>query len=500
MNNRDKDIFEIYRPFRNKLAKFNVLDSLYLIWGYSRNYTFDQEFPRDIERPFGFNPFEEDLFARKYKGVFDHELEFLQKEIILNCDIAQTKYTLRHQLHFSKLMNYLRSTLNEDIDKLYTAQDNFLLEFNRIAHRQFKWQLGYGRESIFRYYQIYSDKALSEIIQKRFQLTPQQLFLIGFLLFSWTGTNFRTALPFKSTAKAITNEMISIFINHFSMTIDEARWQLKENQQINENLFYSYNPLLAKPLLIEKSDFMCPIPIFMFWQITSGIYYSIVNEKNFSEAFGNSFQNFIGEVLKKSCTSANIQIYPEEIFGKEEHRTTDWIIADNNSILFIECKTKRMRLDSKSILGVTQGLEKDLKKMAEFITQVYKTYIDYKNNLYPTLKFDSNKEFYPLVLTLEDWYINFNHVILDMLKSFVIELFNIINLDIMLLESFPYHIRCASEFERDIQLINSIGIKGYFTKVANNTIQEDIKEFEFKNIYEGEYEKVFVEPFIGGDN
>lgn len=495
MNKRDDTFFETYRPFRNKLAKFNVIDSLYLIWGYSRNYTFDKEFPNDIEKPFAFNPNEPDKFKRKFRGgLFDHELEFLQKEFILNCDIAKTNYSIREQKHFIKTINYLRDNIENTLSKLYTKPENIFLEFNRNAHRQFKWQKSYDRETIFRYYQIYSDPVLSEIIHTRFNLTTQQLFLIGFIFFTWTANNFRTPLPMKSEVKALTNQMFEIFLSHFAITVDEAKKELKAFQQINENLFYTYNPIIAKPILIYKSGAICPIPLFIYWQITSGIYYFIYSEKNFDNAFGTSFQNYVGEVLKKSCDNPKMTIFPEEKYCKPEKATADWIITDDTSILFIECKTKRMRLDSKSELEVKDNLEKDLKKMADFIGQLYKTYLDYSKNLYPTIKYDPTKDFYPLVLTLEDWHVNINHILIEKLKEFVIDYLTKNNIDLTLLEKFPYHIRCASEFEKHIQLINNLGIKEYFYKTNNNLIQDYIPTFKFKYIYEGEFQRIFIDP------
>jgi hypothetical protein len=278
------------------------------------------------------------------------------------------------------------------------------------------------------------------------------------------------------------------------MTIDDARRELKQFQQINENLFYTYNPIQARPIFIENATAICPIPLFIYWQITSGIYYFIYNEKNFDNAFGNSFQKYVGEVLKKSCDSHVIAIIPEEKYGKPEKATADWIVIDETSIMFIECKTKRMRLDSKSELEVKDNLEKDLKKMADFIGQLYKTYRDYCANLYPNIKYDETKDFYPLVLTLEEWHININHILLDKLKEFVIEYFDKNNLEKTLLENFPYHIRCPSEFEKHIQLINGLGIKEYFYKTHHNLIQDYIPTFEFKYIYEGEFQRIFIDP------
>ena len=112
-----EDIFEFYKPFRNQLRQFQVFDSLYVIWGYGRNYTFDKPFPADIERPGRFNPNDTDKFSRKYWGIHDHELEFLTREIVLHADIGRTTESLRNRKKTHKLLNYLRGTLDEEIAK-----------------------------------------------------------------------------------------------------------------------------------------------------------------------------------------------------------------------------------------------------------------------------------------------------------------------------------------------------------------------------------------------
>lgn len=496
MSSFNKEIYNLYKPFRNRLTKYNVIDSLYVIWGYSRNYIFDHPFPNDIAKPAGFNPLESNKQNRKYRGLFDHELEYLLKEFIINCDSFETNKSFREKGEMSALINYMRFTLNEEIDKKYTVQGNFLLEFNRMAHRQFIWQLNYSHKAIFRYFKIYSHDSLAKIIQNKFQLTSHQLFLIGFFFFGWTARNFRSQLPFKSDAAVMTGDMIAQFIKHFSVTLDEAKTSLKQAQQINQNIFYTYNPILATPLISYKETILCPIPILMFWQITWGLYYSIVNETGFANAYGDAFQNYVGDIMSKSITSVPLKILPEEKYksGKDEKRTTDWIVVDDESVLFIECKTKRMTMLSKTELDAEKGLEKDLMKMASFIVQLYTTYIDYSKDLYPQIKFDEKKDFYPVVLTLEDWYTNINPKIMSMIKEFVIQLFKENGLDESLVEKFPCSIMSSDFFERDIQIINSIGIKEYFKKIRSNSIHEVIDGFKFTDIHEGEFKKLFMDP------
>ena len=99
-----------------------------------------------------------------------------------------------------------------------------------------------------------------------------------------------------------------------------------------------------------------------------------------------------------------------------------------------------MTLVSKTHIDLKDGLQKDLEKMAGFITQVYKTYIDYKENNYPQIKFDGTKKFIPVVLTLETWYITINLKLMEILKELVFKNFFEEGLDPTLLETNPYHL------------------------------------------------------------
>lgn len=48
---KEKELFisSLYTPFRNQIRQYNLIDSLIVIWGYARNFTFDLPFPSEIE-------------------------------------------------------------------------------------------------------------------------------------------------------------------------------------------------------------------------------------------------------------------------------------------------------------------------------------------------------------------------------------------------------------------------------------------------------------------
>jgi len=83
------DVFQLYKPFRNKVAALAVMESLYVVWAYCRALQFRAkfQFPSDIETDGQF------LTSRvPQKFVAEWELETLAREIILN---AQTTASTR---------------------------------------------------------------------------------------------------------------------------------------------------------------------------------------------------------------------------------------------------------------------------------------------------------------------------------------------------------------------------------------------------------------------
>lgn len=487
----NKKISALYRHLKNKVHLYNLLDSLFFVWCYSRNYTFNLPFPNGFELPPDF-PIDGNLFERRYKGVQEFELEFLTREFILHCHTRKTSRSLLHNNEVSILVNHLRFKFGEGISKEVDDSRDILLEFNRFAHRQFKWQNNYNSAVVLRNYKIYSDPKLSKLIHKEFGMSIYQILLIGFFVFQLSGNQFRIKLPIDWQNQLISSEMFESFLNHFSMSIEKAKQEMQETYRRDETILYSYNPLTSKPILTYKNSFICPLHLLLFHQITSGIYYFLVNKRGFQNAFGRSFEKYIGEVLKDVLRKSRIKIYPEQLYGKEHKRSSDWLLIDSESIVFIECKTKRLTFSSKSELNVKDGLENDLKKMASFITQIYKTYIDYSQGKYVNIAFDKTKVLYPLVVTLEPWYISMNIRIIPMLDNLIKAEFEHNQLPVYLLDEHPYQILSCRDFESDIQLMNQLGFKKYFS--LNNEEKINLKkEFKFKEIFKGQFKKLFVD-------
>lgn len=492
LSSQNDSVFELYKPLRNKIRKHNLIESLFIVWSYSRNYTFNLPFPSEFELPSGFDQSAE-LHFRRMKGIQEFELEFLTREFILHCHELPDKKSILKKSQLGKIVDYLRSDFDNGLYQIFDRGD-ILLDSHRWSHRQFKWQIGYNRTDMLRYHKIFSDNKVDALIKKKTKLSVNEIHLVGFYLFSITGKLFRHQFPIKSTNSAVTQEMFDRFFELYSMDIEEAKCWMKETYRMDETILYSFNPITAKPILRVEGTFICPLHLLLFWQITNGLYYHIVQEPEFKVVFGDSFENYIGEVIDDVVETETMSLYKEFIYGKEEKKTSDWLLLDDSTIVFIECKSKRMTLSAKSELDLKKGLENEIDKMSGFIVQIYKTYMDYKSNKYGQIEYNENLFFVPILVTLEPWFINYNLRIPEMVKDKVKEKLTSLGIDLNLLEEHPYHIFSCQEFESEIQIITEVGGEKFIELYKTNDIIGFKKDFPYKYIFLGQYEETFVEP------
>jgi len=506
---QNQHIFLTYKPLRNYLRKLCVDDSLFVIWNYAQYLQFGKKISKIIE----INP--SLLYLRDTKSwrPNEWELELLAKEIIINSqDICSSPISLKRWSHFFGTLSKLRN-LRDEIAKTYINENNVVTELYRIAHRQFPWQSRPNTKFLFRYYKIYSIPAINDIVKKLIGLNVRDLYIIGLAFIGTYLEKPEIPLPLKLDLEnvGIDLDKVNRFLYFTSEKLSTLKEEMIEEQDINDKFEYSYNHLRTYPIIRmlykRKDSLVCPIPTLFFWRITSGLYYKICKEKDFGVNFGSSFQEYIGEVIKKASSNKRIKFIKEEEYhvGRNRKDTVDWIVYDRDSALFIECKAKRMILPVKIELIDSSLIEEELDKMVKFILQIYKTIDDYCNNKYPSFDYEEKRQIYPLILTMENWFL-FGYKRLDILKKRIIKEFNNMNLPVDYLEKMPYSICSLEEFEDVIQLIQTTNIKRFmnkkvFDKEKNewlfhefilNEFPEESKKNKF--LFRDEFDKKFSMP------
>ena len=134
-----------------------------------------------------------------------------------------------------------------------------------------------------------------------------------------------------------------------------------------------------------------------------------------------------------------------------------------------------MAMPAKLSLNSDDALNEQLDKLSSAVIQTYRAVQAFKDGRYkkPNFKFDPKKEIYPVVVTLESWYL-FGKPI-RMLSEIVEKKMELASLPVDWLNEMPFIVCNISELEKLAQLIK---IRGSIKEVLGNKGKEETKYWE----------------------
>lgn len=451
------------------------MDSLEVMRAYFQHLQFDQPMPRNIETGLEFQRGRN----RIEKGIMEWELDILTKELILN-GAAVGRYSLREWSRLAKAVNMLRE-LENDLHGEFREimQPNILLEMYRISHRQFPWQRRPDERVLVRYFKIFGHADFAEMLENTMQTTASELYTFGLALIG----NYMTTFGFNSTGRIdipnVRQSSWDAFKENFASTLPQLKQDIAATQAIDQGYAYKVNPLRYKPLIrLEfngQQNLVAPIPTFLYQAITEGVYYKLINGRDFPNTFGKAFARYVGEVLNVCNIRQNYTVLPEEEYhiGTQRHDTVDWIVSDASGDLFIECKAKKLRQESRVRIASRESLEGDLEVMSDAVVQVYETMNDALNGAYPRWR---NRELpiYPIIVTLEEWYLYgmYGDKLLPVIDRKAREKLAALNIGLSLLDQHPYSILSINDLELAIQFIERRSINVIMNERCRGTCKD----------------------------
>ena len=447
--------YESYKPFRNYMRHFSLIESLIDVWRYSLHIIDNRPLPPDYA--VGKPPSEPIK-----RNLWPWELDILAREIVLNA-VTKGDRSLRRWNDLAGAINHIKRLDNEAY-AAFGDQRDVLLEMHRIAHRQFPWQIGMGVNPLMRALKIFGHSAMEAIVVKELGMTMRQVLLIGMAMIG----HFQKSAGMQNydcSELGIPQDASRAFFARLTSTVDVLR-TLTTKQNLTILIAYAWNPLEATPLVRIDRDHpervVCPIPLYLLRRTSTGIFYDLVNAPGFDNAFGESFQVYVGEVMEFACKPPRFSIFPEESYyvGSNKFHGADWVLSDHTGHLFIEAKTKRLTLGAK-IRSINDDLERDLVTMATAVVQHYQNILralDGKTRWQP-----DGLPIYPLVLTLEDWFI-FSPRVVEILNNHVRRLLGQRGVPEQVLLDMPFTIASAHEFDAASQVIAQVGIAALMRK------------------------------------
>lgn len=452
-------LYEEYKPFRNYMRRFDLLSSLVDVWRYSLHIMEDQPLPADYAAGMS-------ALTRPLKEhLYPWDLDILARELVLNAGTGGDR-SLKRWKDFAVAVNHMRRLDDAAYARSGGERVEIMFELHRIAHRQFPWQMKMGVNPMMRAFKVFGEAAVEAIVVRELGMTTRQFLLLGaatsghFLKNSGMLTNQDYAVL------GIAKEASDAFFKRITCTLRLLRAETAKRQSYDRDWLYAWNPLEATPLVSFDPAFpervLCPIPRYLTRRASAGIFYDLVKSAGFDNPFGNSFQAYIGEVIKATCPPPRFAALDEEPYyvGTQKMHGVDWVLSDSTGHLFIESKTKRLTLNAKTLSDAV-ALDKDLVVMATAIVQHYRNIrdaLDGKTKWVP-----DGLPVYPLVLTLEDWFI-FSPRINEMLSAHVRRLLTEEGVPEQVLQEMPYTVASANEFEIASQVIAQVGISSLMGK------------------------------------
>lgn len=407
------DVYDLYKPLRNYLRKVDLSVSLGpLRWYINYNQLASPPAkPDDIE-------IHRDFWTNSLLMAPPWQLAFIVRELLIEGRPGGEK-DLRKWNDYGPVIDKVRKLDNEISGRVLSQGNAYHYVSKVLPHVQFVWQENRpNHQANTRYYSLFKDEPLRSIFEAHFGLSIEKYFAISATLWGTyvtsMGVNYPPTMDFKGT---LTNADYDNFIKHYALPLDELRKRLLDpvERKMDETFPLYYDSLKKYPLILMELGgqlgHICPVPTYLYWRTTEGIYYDLIGALKsdpakydaFGGALGDAYGTYVGAVLQDQPYNRPVAIIDADAKIKFGDPKPDWFIVDDKSVALIECKAKRLTLAAKHDMSFSPATEDELKKLAKMIIQVYKALIFAQNNRLPYL--GTPQTWYPIVVTLENWYI-----------------------------------------------------------------------------------------------
>lgn len=441
-----------YGPMKNRLAKVNLESALVAIWSYSMHLRDGFELPAELRPP---PPSKLSYFQQS-------QLVALGREVVMHCSrVGGQAFTYST---FASAMNSINDISNDLVGiMLASDEDSVLRSLDVMLHQQYPLQQPINIPQLLRYARIFGDNAISPMVLAKIGFDYEQC---CFFLIALMGSLIRNPQILGSQRYDDFNippEACVALFKWVSEPLNDLSLKMKKQSVLDVNWASRWNSLGTKPLV--QHDFRypermyCPVPDLLWQLMGQGMYYSLYNHPGFDHAFGTAFEEHVSEFAEFHLPTPEFSIFREQpfSFGKILLDGADLMICDDSGTLVLECKTKRMNVGSKQF-DAGSILQDDLKVLSKAIVQLYKN-IAHIRVPGRTYWIPRNYNFYPVIVTLEDWFL-FSPIIWKDLKLLVNEHLAEAGLPLDLVETMPYTVVSSDECEQMLLAIGQESVSG----------------------------------------
>lgn len=417
------------KPYINKLSKFNLWDSLFII----RQYLTKTFYNYDIEKP-------------TFTGVENanrciipvYFVDFLISLSIKYSSTVRSEKSLRQIKYRYPLMKKLDEVYNRSNKEHY---NDILVWLKTYMLSQYKMQnFSFFADRLYKYYFLFSGPKLSEIILGKLNISIDKYIQVVALYYFQFSKNYKYNI--ENLQRSIADEVrfsrseADIVLSLLCIDIRTLKQSIKID--FSNKLFLCQNNAehIKHPILIDFPNAYCATPIYILNKGMEGLQYVIdlKDKKNqgANDELAKRFEVYVGNQLNYYGNRGTYKYIKELEYNKKQNKTSDWIVYDDKSIVFLDCKLKKLTIDSiletemnratfdtvleshafknrESIKDLIRSLDspllKDIVEIGVDLGKILCCYCDWKDNKISGLPpYNKDLVFNAIILTLEETF------------------------------------------------------------------------------------------------
>ncbi len=340
----ESNFYRQLKPVLNKLSQLNVWDSLYVI----RQYLNESFKNYELERPH-FSTIENHTECPIPAYLIDFMIAaLLRYSSTLRSDKSLKQFRIRRGIIPLVHDAYKKARYDKDEDILIWLKAYMLNQF-KMQHPDF------FANRIYKYHYLYSSPCLTELMQSKLGVTSEKYFKLVTLYY------FVFSKKFCYVDKELER---SIVADGSRFTADEARTVLsllckdigyvKENISVDfsRKMFLCHNDAIhvRYPILKDGNLLYSTVPTYILNAGVEGLQFHLdLKSKANVELNGElatRFEDYVGEQLEYFSRQGKFGFIKELTYKKGQNKTSDWIIYDEQCIMFLDCKLKKLPISS----------------------------------------------------------------------------------------------------------------------------------------------------------
>jgi len=291
--------------------------------------------------------------------VHEWELETLMNELFItdNRRVGRRKTRTLDTTNFNTLLTLARTLrqLENAESGIYLHKIDIHKELHRLAQRQFPWQRKYASQfKLFRSVYVFGSSLCSEYFQESFQITVQQLLLLGAALeakFQRSAIVSRPRHIPELHLDAVTTEA---GLKLISASVSEVRHQALDQRNKVTKSIKGWQPISYMPSVLrvfpiisfgpDSGRLLCPLHKLIITRVTSGLYQDIVKGgPRVINEIGIQFEQYSLSLMRSLLPALSVRGAYRYGTKKRSYDSPDILVGRRDQLLLaVECKASKL--------------------------------------------------------------------------------------------------------------------------------------------------------------